>query len=172
MSVINGTTVVGQVSLGAEPESATYDSSDGYVYVTNLQTTNVSVINGISAVGSIVLYGAPYYAGYDPANQYVYVVDDTDNLTMISGTSVVESIPLGFGPTNVAYDASNGYVYIPDEGSGYVSVVGPFSYSLLGEFTGASWWVYALNALIIAAVVLSTVVYVRRRRSRSRGPTL
>jgi hypothetical protein len=44
VSVINGTTVVGTVNVGNDPEFATYDGGNGYVYVPNYASDNVSVL--------------------------------------------------------------------------------------------------------------------------------
>jgi len=70
-----------------------YDPSNGYVYVANYGSNNVSVING-----------------------------STNKVIASIGVGVA-SFDVGVWPWGVAYDPSNGYVYVTDEGSYTVSII-------------------------------------------------
>ena len=69
--------VIGTIQVGSFPWGIAVDSVNGYVYVANGASDNVSVINGAddSVVGSIPLPGCgqPVDVAADTANQGVYV---------------------------------------------------------------------------------------------------
>ena len=61
MSVINGTTskVVATVPVGSNPTAATWDSGNGYVYVPNEQSANVSVLGATAYAVTFTEAGLP-----------------------------------------------------------------------------------------------------------------
>lgn len=100
------------VNVGSFPYWATYDDGNGYVYIPNENSDNVSVISGTTLVTSITVGLHPRPAAYDSANGYVYVpIYNLDSVVVISGTTVVTSISLQAPPTQAVYDGKNGYVY-------------------------------------------------------------
>jgi DNA-binding beta-propeller fold protein YncE len=83
-TVINGTTVVGSVALGNLPIGAVYDSGNGYVYVANFFSNDISVINGTRLEGTLAAGIGPMYPAYDGGNGYIYVPNlDSNNVTAI-----------------------------------------------------------------------------------------
>lgn len=140
VSVVDGTTIIATVPVGQAPYSATYDSADGDLYVTNVLSENVSVIQGTRVVATISLgdqisSDVLNAATYDSANGDIYLVENglppsngTYNhsqsyVFVIRGSTLVDTIPigivqLGIGPAVPAVDALNGEVYIPIMGSG------------------------------------------------------
>ena len=128
----NPNTVVGQgIAVGTGPDGIAYDSSNGYLYVTNANSNNVTAIDGTSntvVVHSITVGSSPVGIAYDPSNGYLYVTNSVShNVTVINGATntVVSSIPMGtssighsFGPAGIAYDPSNGYLYVTNHVSG------------------------------------------------------
>jgi DNA-binding beta-propeller fold protein YncE len=148
VTVINGTAWAGLVVVGprdpahgvwdsSQPIAATYDSDNGYVYVTNsfsVNGPNVSVIDGMTLVGSVAVAWMPTPAAYDPMNGYIYVLSYADgfnvvsviqNLTAIGHVSVGPGpiYPSAFEAVLSAYDAGNGDVYVPNYNSSNVSVI-------------------------------------------------
>jgi YVTN family beta-propeller protein len=124
--VFNGTSIAATVPVGLFPDGAIYDSEDGYVYVINSGSNNVSVMNGTTVVGTVETGGTPWWIpAYDNGNGYVYVTnaDGPDNVTVISGTTVVASVAVGAFPSSAVYDNGNGYVYVTNYDSGNVSVI-------------------------------------------------
>src|SRR5947207_2428158 len=119
-----GGSVVGTLPVGNQPYGVGYDSGNGYVYVANYNSNNVSVINGTTVVATVAVGTEPFGVGYDSGNGYVYVANDSSNtVSVISGTIVVTTIPVGSLPIGVAYDDGNGYVYVANSGSNDLSVI-------------------------------------------------
>jgi YVTN family beta-propeller protein len=118
------------VAVGSSPAFPTYDSGNGYVYVPNWGSDNVSVLSGTSVVATVdtgdLGFGAQaaQQGTYDPTNGYVYMPDTgSDNLSVIDGLSVVASLPTGASPYSAIYDPANGFVYVPNIDSGNVTVI-------------------------------------------------
>jgi YVTN family beta-propeller protein len=110
--------------VGKGPVSATYDDRDGYVYVPNSMSGNVSVISGTTLTGTVDCGSSPDSATYDSANGYVYVPDSISaQVTVIDGLKVVGTVKVGAGPQYGSYDSRNGYLYVPSSGSNNVSVI-------------------------------------------------
>ncbi|MEM3431431.1 MAG: YncE family protein, partial [Candidatus Micrarchaeia archaeon] len=125
-TLINGNYV--NTSNGYRPVEVAFDSSNGYVYVTNHLSNNVSVINGATntVIQTIPVGSGPYGVAFDSSNGYVYVANClSNNVSVINGATntVIQTIPVGSGPEGVAFDSSNGYVYVTNDGLNTVSVI-------------------------------------------------
>ena len=118
------TTRITSVGVGTHPRSAAYNRENGYVYVLNYYSNNVSVINGTKVVATISVGSNSSSAAYDSRNGYVYVSNyGSNNVSVINGTKVVATINVGSAPTFATYDSGNGYVYLLNSGSNNVSVI-------------------------------------------------
>ncbi|MCI4345503.1 MAG: hypothetical protein L3K07_01925, partial [Thermoplasmata archaeon] len=112
------------IGVGVFPQYAAYDLRNGYVYVPNYGSNNVSVINGTKVIASVNVGNGPYFAAYDSGNGYIYVPNyNSGNVSIINGTSIVGTVPVGSTPEFATYDSGNGYVYVPNDGSDNVSVL-------------------------------------------------
>jgi 40-residue YVTN family beta-propeller repeat len=125
-SLINGN--FANTGNGLSPTEIAYDSSNGYVYVTNYNSNSVSVINGATntVITGIPVGSYPWGVAYDSSNGYIYVaIYNSSNVSVINGATnkVIANIPVGSYPFGVAYDSSNGYVYVTNDGSKTVSVI-------------------------------------------------
>ena len=122
-----GTVVVTvPVPIGSGPFGVGYDSGNGYVYVANEGSSDVSVINGTTVVATVPVGSEPGGVAYDSGNGYVYVANSawfSDTVSVINGTTVVATVPVGTNPWDVAYHSGNGYVYVANTGSNNVSVI-------------------------------------------------
>jgi len=121
-------TVIANIKVGSGPYAVAYDPSNGYVYVANWYSNNVSVINGATnkVIANIAVGSEPEGVAYDSSNGYVYVANEGSNsVSVINGANntVIVSIAVGSGPCGVAYDFSNGYVYVANVNSNDVSVI-------------------------------------------------
>jgi len=154
--------VVATIPVGSHPISATYDSANGYVYVVNQYSDNVSVINGTSVVGTFRAGFGPVVAVYDSENGYVYVGElgcegcGSAIVGIVRGTSVIANVSVGVQAEYVAYDevydSGNGYVYVFNSGSTNVTVLNgtsvlgtiplPSSGFSAGTYDSASGYVY------------------------------
>lgn len=117
--------VVATVDVGSYPLYAAYDGGNGFIYVPNTLSGNVSVINGTAIVASIPTGTEPFWATYDSGNGYVYVSNsESDTVSVISGTSVISTISVGPEPSAIVYDSGNGDLYVVNYAyAGSVSVI-------------------------------------------------
>ena len=119
--------------LGSAPQGIAFDSSNGYLYVTEAGSNNVTVIDGATntIVTSIPVGSYPFGVAFDSTNGYIYVTDYHwasylhSNVTVIDGATnkVVGSIPVGAAPIDVAFDTTNGYLYVANAASSDVTVI-------------------------------------------------
>ncbi|MGA8275066.1 MAG: YncE family protein [Thermoplasmata archaeon] len=116
MTILNGTSIVGVVNVGPNPYWATYDSGNGYIYVSSYDDGNLSVLNGTSLVDTIHIGGSPYYSTYDSDDGFLYVTDGGYDVAVINGLSVVGYVRAGSSPWYLSYDSVNGFVYSVNSG--------------------------------------------------------
>lgn len=120
IAVINGTTVVGTVTLPGDtcPSGAQYDPSDGDVFVADPCTNSLYLVNGTSLVGAVAVGISPYWVTYDPANGLLYVPCQGSHpaVYVVDNTTVVASVGVGLNPGSATFDSGNGLVYVPDQG--------------------------------------------------------
>jgi YVTN family beta-propeller protein len=174
VAVIRGTSQFGQILLGTFPNSkgATFDSRNGYVYISNQNWNNVSVIRGMSVIASIPVGQVPWREAYDTSTGQVYVVNsNSGNLSVISGLSVVATVPTAgrfAWPYGVAFDSANGYVYVTEGDGNNVSVVNGTSIITsipvgnvpsAGVYDPADGYVYITNEVSHTVSVLNGSVY-------------
>lgn len=104
-------------SGGCFPQVQAYDSANGDVYVSQIDSpnnNNVSVIHNTSLVTTIPVGSGPNGAVYDPADGNIFVANEGSlNLTIINGSTnrVVGQVAVWPGP-GLAYDSSNKEVYV------------------------------------------------------------
>src|SRR5256712_86393 len=161
-----GGTVIATIPVGDYPFGVAYDSGNGYVYVANYNSNNVSIISGTTVVATIPVGGGPSGVAYDSGNGYVYVANlVSNNVSVISGTTVVATVSVGGNPGGVGYDSGNGYVYVANHFSDNVSVIDgttvvatiPVGSVPLGvAYENANGYVYVANALSDTVSVIST----------------
>jgi len=140
-------TVIANISVGLKPWGVAYDPSNGYVYVTNAGSNNVSEINGTTntVIGGIYLEGTEGLEGiaYDSSNGYAYITNWNASMVLviaIIGGSIVFlfTIAVEKNPVGVTYDPSNGYVYVANAGSNSVSVINGTTNTVIGSIAVGS----------------------------------
>jgi YVTN family beta-propeller protein len=115
--------VVATVPVGTSPAFPLYDATNGYEYVTNYRSGNVSILSGTSLVTSVAVGGGPFAAAYDSYHELVFVADETTgNVSVLNGTSFVTNLTAGLDPIWVTYDPGNELTYVVNSGSGSVTV--------------------------------------------------
>ena len=130
-------------SNGLEPNNAAFDSSNGYIYVTNSGSDTVSVINGKnnSVIKTITVGSNPDGAAFDSSNGYIYVTNfcsDTVSVINSSNNNVFKTITLSSLPLRAVFDSSNGYVYVTNFCSDIVSVINGKNNSVIKTITVGS----------------------------------
>jgi YVTN family beta-propeller protein len=149
-------TIIATIPVGRIPVRVTPNSANGYVYVANYGSSNVSVINGTKLVATVRVGDGSGAVAYNRGNGYVYVANKlSNNVSVVNGTKVVATIPVGPYPTAVGYDTGNGYVYVADQANN-VSVingtkvvatilVGNFPFAVM--YDSGNGYVYVANKL-------------------------
>src|SRR2546425_10733047 len=95
-----GGTVIATIPVGDYPFGVAYDSGNGYVYVANYNSNNVSIISGTTVVATIPVGGGPSGIAYDSGNGYVYVANAlSDNVSAVERRAVKASIS-GWTPSH------------------------------------------------------------------------
>ena len=120
VSVISGTSVIANITVGPLQSGIAYDPENNYIYVTHVNNLTalhgeVSVISGTSVIATIGGFSAPIGIAYDSSNHYIYVANGgSTQLFVISGTSVIGSVNVSEPPWGVAYDPADNYIYATD----------------------------------------------------------
>lgn len=133
---------ISQVLVGASPQSMTYDSGKGEVFVANANSNNVSVINDRTNVVVATISGIPQPVGitYDSGKGEIFVAsfNSLREVSVIndSTNAIVATIIVGDWPDGVAYDPGKGEVFVTNSVSGNVSVINDTTNSV-----NASIWV-------------------------------
>ena len=145
VTIINtiNNTVVKNLFTGSLPLGVAYDSANGYIYVSNRGSSNVSVINPVTntIVSSIPAPHSgglcyPYSIFYDPVGQSMNIVlhgsasDYLLSFNSFSG-SLSSILPVASEPNAVAYDPVNNYLYVVSDTSSSVSVYNSINGSLV-----------------------------------------
>jgi len=116
--------VISTINVGTDPGLAAYDSGNGYVYLANTGSHNMSLINALKLQATVSVGESPEFPTYDSTDGWIYVSDvDYHTIEALIGTTVEFLITVGANPQVSAYDSGNGDVYVPNQGSNNVSVV-------------------------------------------------
>lgn len=84
------------IAVGTSPMGMALDSANGYIYVANYGSNDVSVIQQNSVVATVNVGTEPIGVTFDSSNSEVYVTNFGSNtVSVIQGTSVVTSISVG-----------------------------------------------------------------------------
>lgn len=123
VTAIDGTAVVGTIPNHYEPYGVAVNPVNGYVYVTDLDST-VQVANGTSLIANIHVTDPERTPPFDGAGWLQPVVVDPNTgltyvaswshgkLYVLDGTSVVANYRAGWGVKDMAIDAMRGYIYL------------------------------------------------------------
>ncbi len=97
-TLVNGN-FVNNAGNGIGPSGVAYDSSNGYLYVTNLNSNSVSVINGASntVIDTIAVGLEPRGVAFDSSNGYLYVANyNSGTISIIATTTGSATYPVTF----------------------------------------------------------------------------
>jgi YVTN family beta-propeller protein len=128
---------MGMSPTGSEPRFATYDPTNGYVYVANYNSGTVSAVNGATSnVTTITVGPQPFEMTYDPRNGDVYVPNSGGSTVSVinSTTNKVTTLGVCGAPHSTTHDPANGYVYVPCWG-GDLSVIKALTNSSITTIT-------------------------------------
>jgi YVTN family beta-propeller protein len=125
--VVSGTEQIAVLESGGEyAVSIAADSTQGWVYVVNRYTDNVTVIRGTEVITTLETFGSdPLDVAIDPGTGWAYVVSPyrkkafgempnrDGNVLVISGTQIIDNIQITSTVVQqVEVDSKQGYVYI------------------------------------------------------------
>jgi YVTN family beta-propeller protein len=118
------------IPVGTVPKFVAVNQDTNFIYVSNLNSNNVSVIDGAtnSVVATVPVGTAPEVLDVNTTTDMVYVANlESNNVSVIDGSSnaVVATIPLGSNssPFGVALDSTRNLVYVTNTGAGTVSII-------------------------------------------------
>lgn len=129
--------VLTAINVGDDPVTPIDDPANGYVYVPNIGSSNVTIIDGASntKVATVATGRWPGFGVYDTGNGQVYVANEvSNNVTVLNGTTITGTLALGGQPTSMAYDSANGDVYVAEglTGQGKFTIVEYHGLSVVG----------------------------------------
>ena len=145
-------TIITTISVGSLPETSVYDPYDGYLYVANSLSNNVSVINTAtqSVIDTIAVGTEPVGIAYSSTNNYIYVANGASGtVSVINSTTntVISTISLnssGETLAGVVFDPSNGNVYVGGFNSvsklDTVFVINSATNVVVSQITGAAYF--------------------------------
>ncbi len=116
------------VAVGSHPGGLAYDASNGYIYVANSASANVSVLSPTDHVVNTVSFGdSPSNIAYDSYNTNIYVTDSAANKVYVlnSTNQVLTNVNVGITPMGIASNPNNGNIYVANSASDNVSVISP-----------------------------------------------
>jgi YVTN family beta-propeller protein len=127
------------LGLGFGADGAAFDPTNGFVYISNYYSGNITVLYGTNGTVDKIIeiqdYDSLGAEIYDPADQSVYVADYSNhNVTVVKGTVTTASIQVGSYPSSFAYDPANDTIFVANYGSGNVSVINASTNQLVGSF--------------------------------------
>jgi YVTN family beta-propeller protein len=119
------------IAVGSNPGETLFDKENGFVYVIQPTSSNLTVINGTTVIGSVVVGQSPEFGVVDDRNGYVYVPNYfAGSVSVVSGTKVVGTVydspetgPDLSYPYDIAYDEADGYTYATNSVADNVSVI-------------------------------------------------
>ncbi len=116
--------VLSTINVGADPGLSAYDSGNGYVYLANAGSHNMSLLSATKLQATVSVGESPEFPTYDNGNGLIYVSNvGYHTIEALIGTTAGFLITVGANPQASAYDSGNGDVYVPNQGSSNVSVV-------------------------------------------------
>jgi YVTN family beta-propeller protein len=158
-------TVLRTIETGLRPYACLMDPRNGYAYITNGGTGNVTVLNGSTLVATVRVGGYPFQCGLDSSTGWVYVLDaDGKSVSVLNGTTLRANITVGSEPEAVAYDPLNGFMYVTNlnsssvsilSGSTLISTVPTGLYPWGVTFDAANGFIYVANAGSSSITVLN-----------------
>jgi YVTN family beta-propeller protein len=162
-SIVDGATILGGATVKSQPSTATYDSDDDDLYITNFgapllggNTVSIVADRNNTVLSTVAVGDDPLFSVYAPSTGNVYVLNfgTSNNLTVFHGLSIIKWIPTGDTPVSALYDPDNQWVYVTNQASGNLTVingtktvgsVGTGSYPGLAAFDNRTGWVYVPN---------------------------
>ncbi|MEJ2769757.1 YncE family protein [Stygiolobus sp. CP8521M] len=144
ISVIDGTTIVSNITLNGSISTMLYDRLNGILYVSVNSFTNDSTINEIYAInvsnnmiiGHVIIGNLSSYSMVlDPSNGYIYVSRYSSIIVLTPNLEIVGTINVNTSVLSMLYDPVNGYIYafgIGYNGLGDLVVINPSNNSVIG----------------------------------------
>lgn len=137
--VINATThnVVRTWTVGRGAFRVAFNPIDNEVYVTNVNSGNISVINTTTdSISSLYIDAGPAGMQYVPSSGTLYVANPVRNEVSVINTStdlICSNITVGNAPFSLVTDSQNGYIYITNKYSNNVSILNPQTKKVTGS---------------------------------------
>jgi YVTN family beta-propeller protein len=148
--VIHGLTFVSSIEIGGGPQFgavAAVDIADGWLYIPNAATDQVTIVSGSTVIDSPLIGGLPTDALFDPANGLIYVTDQGSYaVSVLNGSTLIAEPGVGIYPESMVANPVDGRVYVANFGESTISVLGmvrgwPVQFEETGLAAGTGWTV-------------------------------
>ena len=143
VSVINGTSVIANISVGVEPYSVAITPNGEFAYVSDSPEDAVYVINTSSnkVVTEITGLHAPIGMAITPNGNFGYILESGYNyleVINVSSNSLIYQIPGFSSPNGIAITPNGKLAYVTNYNSNNVSVVNLTTNSVISSFNVSS----------------------------------
>lgn len=171
----NTAQLVSVITVGTAPNGMAFDSENGFIYVANEATDNISVINSSNnkIVSAIALNSTPNDIAYDASNGYVYVTgSQSGNVYAIKNLSVASVTKVGEDALDIICDSHTGQLAITDTTGNEVTEVSPSSFTTSvfvppGVFSlGNPYVLVLISVAVVVTGVLAASLLNRRYRKQ------
>jgi len=123
-TVLTGTQVVTNLTVGEGPLDIAVNPATGYVYVAVIGDNKVAILSGTHVITAVAAGLIPRAVAVNPFNGYVYVANqDSANVTVLSGTEVITTLLTGNVPYDVAVDPQSEYAYVSNNSDNTITVI-------------------------------------------------
>ncbi|GAK01357.1 hypothetical protein [Geomicrobium sp. JCM 19055] len=127
VSIIDGSTVIGQITVGQTPTQITIDSVNRKAYVSVQGASIVSIIDLTTntVVDQLSFPNETYRTAIDPTTNTAYIVVNNGTLAVVDGVTneVLDVIPVGRAPRAVAISPATRLAYVSNNFDNTVSVI-------------------------------------------------
>jgi YVTN family beta-propeller protein len=136
----NADSIAATISLAPsmDPVGIAFDPSNGYLYVTDGGSTNVSVIDGSTnmVIKTITVQLDPIADVYVPSNGDIYVANfHSDSISVIDASTNTLSTTITSinSPRGLAFDPANGFLYVTNAAANTVTVIDTTTNTVTGS---------------------------------------
>jgi hypothetical protein len=168
ISVINGTTIVGNIALNGQISTMLYDRLNGILYAyVNSYTNNYTIgaiyainVSNNTIIGHVSIgNSSSLHMLLNPSNGYIYVSLTNGSIIVLTPyLDIIGTINVNTFVISMLYDPVNGYIYV--DGVGELVVINPSDNSVIGFIRVFGFDFYLLSEPVLTYNPSNGYVYV------------
>ncbi len=117
------------ISVGSMPYDVIYDPTNGYIYESNYNQSDVYVFKGTNLISIISTNSYPRKMVYDPATNLIYLLTNSGIDVINTVTNSATLILNGYWFFDLTIDSSGTYIYAT--GYNNITVINAFNYQII-----------------------------------------